>query len=52
MFKTIGSISRLHLARDQIRRKYFRIFDFRFRFGDTANFVYYGECWQHLINTY
>ena len=29
----------MHVARDLIRKRYNRIFDFRFRFGDTANFV-------------
>ena len=29
----------MHVGRDQIRRRYFGIFDFRFSFGDTANFV-------------
>ena len=40
-------ILHVHVARDLIRRKYFGIFDFRFRLGDTANFVSYGEYWQH-----
>ena len=43
MFKTVEAFQALilhvHVARDLIRRKYFGIFDFRFRFGDTANFV-------------
>ena len=41
MFKTVGSglILHVHVARDLIRRKYNRIFHFRFRFWDTANFV-------------
>ena len=32
-------ILHVHVAHDQIRRKYFGIFDSRFRFRDTANFV-------------
>ena len=41
MFKVVGSISRLDFTRTRnlIRKKYFGIFDFRFRFRDTANFV-------------
>ena len=41
MFKTVGSISKLHVhvARDLTRKSYFGIFDFHFHFLDTANFV-------------
>ena len=38
MFKVVG-ILHVHVARDLIRKKYFGIFEFRFRFRDTANFV-------------
>ena len=43
MFETVGAfqglILHVHVARDLIRKRSNRIFDFRFRFGDTANFV-------------
>ena len=58
MFKTAfqGLILHVHVAHDLTRKKYNRIFDFRFRSWDTANFLSYGETWimhttpnQHLL---
>ena len=57
MFKAFqGLILHVHVARDLIRKRYNRVFDFRFRFGDTANFVPHTLLWgvlatpnQHLL---
>ena len=40
MFRAVGSISRLHfIENDVISRRFNRIFEFHFYFGDTADFV-------------